>query len=178
MRRVKEIVGLAATALVLTVATGAPPNSLSGNWELDLLNSDFGTQQKPNFAVVRTITQNGAEIEVSDKITHPPVVEDVSRALPGSIPVPVSQPQKVEIETFKMFTDGRHSTVTSTRASFSVFASWQTSTLVVSMNGSHPGQFTQRETWKVSNNGKTLEIKQTIKSENYSNTVTYIFKRI
>jgi hypothetical protein len=157
-----------------------PNNSLGGTWELNLQESDFGALQKPNFAITRTITQQGAEIEISDKITHPQAAEDVSRSSGSNVAKPLVQPERIETEIIKLFTDGRHSTVTSTLASFSATATWKGSTLIVSMSGTRPneGQFTQQESWNLSNAGNTLVVKQTTKSAKYSNIVTYIFKRI
>jgi hypothetical protein len=177
--------------LLITLAgahpLGAP--SLTGTWILNLPKSDFGSLQRPNFTLTRTVTLQGTvEIDVSDQITRPELVETLTdengTTLPGTR---VVKKKKVELETVTLFTDGRHTSITTPRAGYSATAVWKGSSLLVTVDGTHTNEsdngtksesaFTQQQVWTLTNNGNTLQIKQTTNSGQNSNTVTYVFDR-
>jgi hypothetical protein len=166
---------------------GAP--SLAGTWALNLPKSDFGSLQRPNFTMTRTVTlQDTVEIDVSDQITRPELVETLTDENGTTVrETRVVQKKKVELETVTLFTDGRHSSITTPRAGYSAIAIWKGSSLLVTVNGTHSNEsdngtksesaFSQQQEWTLTNNGNTLQIKQTTNSGQNPNTVTYIFDR-
>jgi hypothetical protein len=173
---------------VTALRAQAVPVSLVGTWELNLTKSDFGSLQKPIFSITRTISQPGsAEIDVADQINHPAVIESVT-ALGATVPpAPVVKPGRTEQENAQLFTDGRHFTLTTHRASFSTEAQWNGSRLVVVVHGTRTNEsdngtksespFDQQQVWTLSSNGKSLQIKQTTTFGQSSNTVVYFFDR-
>jgi hypothetical protein len=165
---------------------GAP--SFAGTWALNLPKSDFGSLQRPNFTMTRTVTLQGTvEIDVSDQITRPELVEMLTDENGTSVGTRIVQKKKVELETVALFTDGRYSSITTPRAGYSAIAIWKGSSLLVAVNGTHSNEsdngtksesaFSQQQEWSLTNNGKTLRIKQTTNFGQNSNTVTYIFDR-
>jgi hypothetical protein len=187
----KTVIRTCGTCLLFTTLLGARPAgppSLAGTWELDLPKSDFGSIQRPSCTITRTITQQGStEVDVSDQMKRPALVEMVAGPNGTTVSGTTVQPGKTEVEVVTLFTDGRHSSITTTRASFSAVAVWKGSSLLVTLYGTHPNEsddgtknestFNEQQVWTLSNNGNTLQIKETTNSDQNSNTVTYIFDR-
>lgn len=168
----RVLIGL--VVMVGSVANAAGP-SFKGTWELDTTKSDFGSGPKPECSIVRSVSQQGLEISVSDQVTYPRKVENVSGAVHPRV-----QDARTAVETVKFRTDGQITTDTTTGAVLSVAATWKGSSLLLTIKGTRSDgqQYTQQESWSLSEDGESLQIKQRTNSQDFTNTAKYVFRKL
>ena len=133
--------------LLLTAAAGvvqaADKPNLSGTWKLDVAKSDFGPLPTPESQV--------------EKITH----ED------PSLKINVAQTGEMGDLNFDLAytTDGKECTNTIAGNEMKSVLSWDGDALVIDSKGNFNGtDFTAKDHWKLSDDGKTLTIDRHISS--------------